>query len=589
MKKAVNAGWLWLDHNRERLNAINVFPVADGDTGTNMAQTLRSAAQGANAVASNHLGDVANSIAIYSLRGAQGNSGVILSQYFKGVADFIGGRKRLYLDGVAGAFSAGANSAYRAVKEPREGTILTVAREVAEHMQERFSSCNGLTHLLESALERGWRSVAATRRRLKALSDANVVDAGGMGFVDFIEGIYHLVKRGDLAKEAKAPEPEVIPRAVEEHSRYRYCLEFLVKGERFDTDAIKSYLESAGDSLIVACTGFGGQYYLRLHIHTDQPDKVEEFAADIGVVEDRKMDDMVAQNSAMRKWRVKLTRSRKQVIRIVTDSTCDLPSELMAFYDIEVVPLKVSFNERTCLDGVDLDADSFYAMLENSPQLPRTSQPSPGDFIERYKKILDSSANSKILSLHISSKLSGTYNSSVTAGAEFGKSIISYDTQTASVGLGTMTIAAAEMARDGWNLDEILARLDRLRAHQGLFFTLGSIEYLVRGGRIGKAHGFVGKLLGLKPILSVVDGEVVPAGKSRSEEKLIEILFAQLPEPAEDIRWAVAHARCLDKVEAIVSILRQRYKAGDVLVGELGSTVGTHAGPGAWGVYYMKG
>jgi dihydroxyacetone kinase-like predicted kinase len=136
LKRAVKAGYLWLDQNREWLNAINVFPVADGDTGTNMALTLRAAVAGAYSAKSNSLQDVADSMALHSLRGARGNSGVILSQYFKGIAEFIGRKERLHIPDIAGVFAAGADSAYKAMSEPKEGTILTVLREIAEHLSQ---------------------------------------------------------------------------------------------------------------------------------------------------------------------------------------------------------------------------------------------------------------------------------------------------------------------------------------------------------------------------------------------------------------------------------------------------------------------
>jgi hypothetical protein len=577
-----------LNHNRNRLNAINVFPVADGDTGTNMSMTLRSAAVGANSARSDSLPDVADAIALYSLRGAQGNSGVILSQYFKGVAESVKGRNRLYTNDLAETFRAGSDCAYCAVREPREGTILTVLREIAAHA-EKSTARHSMSHFLEGSLSRGRQALESTKHKIKELSDANVVDAGGQGFINFMEGIVHLIKRGEIKGENLALDSETdVPSAIEEHSAFRYCSEFLVKGLQFDIDSVRQRLEGQGDSLIVASASLGSDSYLRIHIHTDTPATVECLAASLGTLEKRKIDDMHAQNRSMRRWRTLFKRNAPKTIRIVTDSTCDLPAALAAFYGIEIIPLKVSFGDQSFLDGVDLDNFSFYRMLRELPVTPKTSQPSPGDFSQRYREILGRGDCQEVLSIHISSKLSGTYNSSRTAAGEFDQKVISFDSGTASLGMALMTIEAAEMARDGEKMDTILKRLEEIKKDQGLIFTVGTLDYLIKGGRIGRARGIVGKLLNMRPVLSLVDGEVIPVAKVRGD-KVLDKIMSLLPDDGPGYRWALGHADCPSQIELLTAILKERFAVEDVLTGEIGPTVGTHAGPGCWGVFFMKG
>jgi hypothetical protein len=554
-----------------------------------MALTLRSAAIGANSSPSDSLSDVADAIALQSLRGAQGNSGVILSQYFRGVAESIHGRKRLYLGDMGGTFRAGAESAYRSVREPREGTILTVLNEIAVHA-EKPQSRRGLGQMLESAINRGRHALEATRCKIKELSDANVVDAGGQGFLHFMEGIVHLIRRGDIVSGAgEAPIGELaIPTAVDVNSRFRFCSEFLVKAPKFDLESARNKLSEFGDSLIVASASFGPDSYLRIHIHTDSPTRVEKLAASLGVLEKRKIDDMQAQNKSMRRWRSFLRRGPARTVRIVTDSTCDLPLPLATFYGIEVVPLKVSFGDQVFLDGVDLDNLSFYRKLRDSQLSPTTSQPSPADFMARYREQFDRTDCDRILSIHLSSKLSGTLSSAVTAAREFGGKVTALDSGTVSLGMGLMAISAAEMAGDGAGIDSIISRLEELKKEQGLFFTLGTLDYLIRGGRIGRARGMMGKLLGLRPILALRDGEVVPIAKVRGE-RVMEKILALLPEEGNDYRWAVGHADSPAQVELLTEVLKERFGAGEVLAGEIGPAVGAHAGPGSWGIFYMKG
>ena len=590
LRRAIRAGYLWLNKNRELLNAINVFPVADGDTGTNMALTLQAAVAGAYSARTNSLRDVADSIALHSLRGARGNSGVILSQYFKGMAEFIGKKERLHIPDIAGVFSAGADSAYRAMSEPREGTILTVLREIGEHLQQAREKFKNIHSLLESAMERGRISLSETRVKLKVLADAGVVDAGAQGFMHFIEGINNFIKTGELTKEIDVKtDIQELPRVIEEHSRFRYCSEFLVKGSNFDTSGLKNRLKDLGDSLIVASTGRGEIEYLRIHIHTDTPRKIKDHAQSVGTIENEKIDDMKSQNKLMRRWRAGIKRDATKTVRIVTDSTCDLPKEIADFYDIEIVPLNIIFGANSYKDGVDLDRKDFYKLLSESGDFPKTSQPSPEDFSDVYKKVFGRGDAETIISLHLSANLSGTYNSALKASEEFDGKVAMFDSGTVSLGLGMMATIAGEMARNGNSLEQITGKLAKMKKSQKLFFTLESVDYLIKGGRVGKARGFLGKILGLKPILTLVNGEVQPLSKARNREKIIEKVLSLLPRDLSDGRLAVAHAADPSKVNLIMDALKGRYDLNKILTGEIGPTVGAHCGPGTWGLFFMKG
>lgn len=590
LRRAVRAGYLWLYSKRELLNAINVFPVADGDTGTNMALTLQAAVAGAYSCKTNSLRDVANSIALHSLRGARGNSGVILSQYFKGIAEFIGKRERLRIPDIAAVFSAGAESAYKAMSEPREGTILTVLREIGEHLHQAREKFKTIHTLLDSAMERGKRSVSETRGKLKVLADAGVVDAGAQGFMHFMEGINNFIKTGELTEETDSTvDIQELPRIVEEHSRFRYCSEFLVKGSNFDVPGLKNRLRDLGDSVIVASTGAGEIEYLRIHIHTDNPREIKGLAQSAGTIENEKIDDMKSQNRLMRLWRAGMKRDVTKTVRIVTDSTCDLPKEVADFYDIEIVPLNIIFGADLYKDGVDIDRKEFYKMLTESEDFPKTSQPSPDDFTNAYKRVFARGDAESVISLHLSANLSGTYNSALKASEEFGGKVTLIDSETVSLGLGIMAIAAAEMARNGISAEKITAKLAEMKKSQKLFFTLETVDYLIKGGRVGKAKGFLGKILSLKPILTLVDGEVRPLSKARNREKIIEKILSLLPTDLSEGRLAVAHAADPSKIDLIMNALEGRCDLNKILTGEIGPTVGAHCGPGTWGLFYMKG
>jgi DegV family protein with EDD domain len=164
-----------------------------------------------------------------------------------------------------------------------------------------------------------------------------------------------------------------------------------------------------------------------------------------------------------------------------------------------------------------------------------------------------------------------------------------FDSGTASLGLGLMAIAAAEMARENESPHSIIRKLEEMKKSQQLYFTLESVDYLIKGGRVGKARGFLGKFLGLKPILTLIEGEVRPLGKARSQEKIMEKILSLLPENIKDGRLAIAHAADPSKLDLLKDALEDKYDPDKILTGEIGPTVGAHCGPGTWGLFYMKG
>jgi len=351
---------------------------------------------------------------------------------------------------------------------------------------------------------------------------------------------------------------------------------------------IKNDLDSLGDSLIVAAMKSGNRTILRIHIHTDAPEHVEQYSNSIGTIESKKIEDMQAQNRAMIE-RQKRSTIRKKTIKIVTDSTCDLPPDIIARYGIEVVPLKVSFGDSTYLDGQTLSTPDFYSKLRVSEQLPKTSQPSPGDFAAKYNSILQHHENVRIISIHLSSKLSGTLNSAMNASANFKNDVMTFDTSTVSLGLGLMAIIAAEMAADGQDDSKIIQRLEALKKTHKLYLTLDTLDYLIKGGRIGKAKGFIAKILGYRPILAIEDGQVVPVARAKSEIQLMKKIRSFLPRSTPDTHWAIAHADASSKLPPIRSMLRDEIGAENILEGYIGPAVGSHAGPGTWGVICMRG
>lgn len=271
-------------------------------------------------------------------------------------------------------------------------------------------------------------------------------------------------------------------------------------------------------------------------------------------------------------------------IRIVTDSTADIPLSVREELGIEMVPLKIHFGDETYLDAVTLQSEQFYEKLSSSAVLPTTSQPSPIEFLDTYKKVIED-PEAEVISIHLSSALSGTYQSAVLAKSmlEDQAKITIVDSKSASYGIGALVVAAARAAREGKNAEEILELIHSLRANFHIYFLVDTLEYLQKGGRIGKASALFGSLLNIKPILSIdEEGEVVAVDKVRGQKKamarIVELLQKDFAGKA--IHLQVAHSNALEAARGLRELLEQHFEVKSVEYITLGPVIGTHAGPG---------
>ena len=271
-------------------------------------------------------------------------------------------------------------------------------------------------------------------------------------------------------------------------------------------------------------------------------------------------------------------------IRIVTDSTSDLPRELAEEHGVSVVAQNVLFGDEELRDGVDIGADRFFERLRDEAELPTTSQASPGAFRDAYRQLRDEGAT-EILSLHVSGKLSGTLASARQGAQEVeGVRIELVDSQLATLALGIGVLTAARAAADGASLDEARDAATDQFARTHVFFLVDTLEYLRRGGRIGRAQELVGGLLRFKPLLSLRDGEVVPVGRVRTKAKAVEELIARASAllPAE--RIGAMHAAAADELDAVTGRLRALDPDAEVVSGQIGPAIGVHTGPGMLGL-----
>ncbi|MCS7275824.1 MAG: DegV family protein [Dehalococcoidia bacterium] len=277
-------------------------------------------------------------------------------------------------------------------------------------------------------------------------------------------------------------------------------------------------------------------------------------------------------------------------VKIVTDSTADLPPELVRELDIAVVPLTVVFGDRAYKEGIDIDHDTFYRLLQESKTLPTTSAPSVGEMLQAYEEVLQEA--DELVCIHISSKLSATYNNACRAAEalrERGARIEVVDSLSVSMGMGFIVLAAARAARGGASMEQVLAIarhcVDRVR----LYFVLDTLEYLRRGGRIGRARAFLGSLLHVKPILSLRDGEVHPEGRVRTRQQARERLLQLALATPRIKEMAIGYTTDRAEAEALLERVRPMLSHAQPYLVRIGPVVGTHAGPGLLGVGTLEG
>jgi fatty acid kinase fatty acid binding subunit len=274
---------------------------------------------------------------------------------------------------------------------------------------------------------------------------------------------------------------------------------------------------------------------------------------------------------------------------IVLDSTADFPDAAERFPNWRVVPLYVNFGTESFRDGVDLTAAEFYARLPSASTLPTTSQPTPADFLACYREL---GSYERIMSLHIAARLSGTFQSAGTAAAELGDGRVrTIDTETASAAITMLGLAIQRRLERGTTDEEIDALVASYKAAHGLLFTVDTLEFLARGGRIGRARAFAGELLNVKPILSIEDSEVVPVKRVRGNRKAFQEFVDAVETRTEDIpelRFGVAHANAPERAAELVKMARDlRPQAAIEVETSLGAVIGAHAGPGAVGFFWF--
>lgn len=578
------AGAQRLFENQSLLNSINVFPVRDADTGTNLASTLRSVVD--TFIPTDNIKVTFSAIADAALVGARGNSGIIFAQFLYGISNEIKGDDNITVKEFATALKNAFKYAYDSIANPVEGTIITVMREWVEYIYLLKDYIDDFNKLIIESYKKAMEALLDTPKKLEILAKANVVDAGAKGFVFFLEGMIDFFKSGELktiVKARNAVKALFTDTSVISHEdiTFRFCSEALIIGEKINKEKIKRSVEPYGDSLVIA----GSSQKVRMHIHTDQPEIVFSRLAKYGSITYQKVDDMVMQNE--------IAEHRKWPIAIMTDSTCDLPEDVLEKYQIHVVPLSVHFGDSYFLDRVTIKPSVFYDMIDRSKVYPSTAQPSYKDFINKYS-YLGSMYNS-IIALHLSKELSGTFSNSFKASVSVSKQIETridvVNSRRLSSGLGLVVLRAAHALEAGMSHDELLSKINEWNDKNKMLVTAKTIKYMVKSGRVPAFKGAIGKLLGVKPVVKVNDiGKTELFGKPFTEKASMKLVMKQVTKMLENGKlwgYAISHAKNESSANWFAEEIEKLTGLKPAFISATSPVLGAHVGPGVVGLSLM--
>ena len=569
---------------RGHLDRINVFPVPDGDTGTNLALTFTAVGERLATTRTRHAGKLLAEAADAALDGARGNSGAIFAQYLQGLSEFLMGHERVRPEELALALASAENCARGAIQNPTEGTVLTVMRDIAAAVAPGQLPANSdFLTLLTALLSRAREAVATTRRTLASMRNADVEDAGARGLLVLLEGMADALQPGLAPATAPAGAEEGDPsaRSAADLSHvgppeHRFCTECLVTGQNVDRDGLRAELARVGSSVVVV----GGVNKARLHVHVNDPTEAFTIARRYGHVTAEKADDMVRQERSLK--------SDGRRVAIVSDSGADLPASAWDEFGIQMVPLRVTFGDESHLDKVGMTAASFWAELARNPVHPKTSQPPPGDFRRAYELL--SSHFEHVVAVSLTGRLSGTYQAAMSAAGRASKpdQLTVVDCKNVSAGQGLIVLCAAENADAGKSAGEVLAAIERAVAHTRTYGVLPDLSYAVRGGRIPKPWRWLARTLPVSYLLAItaqggvkVRGLLGRGGDRVSTLVRIATQDRLLKSGTTPLRLAIAHSDSPEAAEKLRAACVAAFaNLESIRVADLGPAYGVHGGPG---------
>ncbi len=565
-----------LQHQVE-INRINVFPVNDKDTGTNLASTVRAVID--NIKPHKSYKTTVNNIADAALMGARGNSGVIFAQFLHGLNRETRNKPIITLPEFAESVKRSIPYIYEAIANPVEGTMLTVIKEWSDFLNTKKEAIHDFKNVIIESFAVLEKSLAETTFKLKVLNKSGFVDAGAKGFVLFIKGIIDFIKNRNIRNLIVESEEKISLIHSEELSdeiiTHRFCTEAIIRNVNISKTELQLILSKNGDSVVVA----GSESICRMHVHTNHPAELFHQLKDNGTITFQKVDDMVRQQETVLK--------RKWNIAMVTDSTCDLSQELIDFYQINVVPINLNFGDNHYLDKVTIQPNQFYDLLETYAEFPKTSQINEQAFTNLYSHL--ASHYDAIIAVHLTGQFSGTYANSVKAGKriskEFNKPVHVIDSKNLSGALGLLVLKAAKNIETGESVESIIKSLERDIFQVKIFVSVRNLKFMIKGGRVSKPKGIIARMLGLNPVISMdKNGKSILFGKTFSQEASLNKIYQHIKKiSVGKTMWnyIILHANNLEGAQKAEEKMNAITGMKPVSVVNISPVIGMHGGNGA--------
>jgi DegV family protein with EDD domain len=468
---------------------------------------------------------------------------------------------------------------YEAVANPVEGTMLTVIKDWANYIYDNRNRITDFNQLFISSVDVLNNSLIATKSKLAVLTKANVVDAGARGFVFFVEGIIDFITNRNLKDliqvKAETALFEKIEEAIPEKVDFRYCTEALIKNSSIDNKSLLPILEKYGNSIVVA----GSDKMRRLHLHTNNPAGLFNELRNTGTLAFQKADDMIRQSEVVynRKWKIAL----------VTDSTCDLAQDIIDNYQINMLPINVNFGENHYLDKITIQPEQFYTLLKENKDYPKSAQVNEKSFINLYSHL--ASHYDSIIAIHLSDKLSGTFNSSQKAARaiskEFNKPISVINSKSISGALGLVILRTARAIEAGYSHDQIVNMALKWSNNLRLFVSVRTLKYLVLGGRISAVRGLIARMLNINPIVSIDEsGKAIVFDKTFNQKSNMEKVMGYITKISQEKtiwNYIVLHANNTDAAQWYLEKMETLTYLKPASVVNISPIIGANAGIGA--------
>jgi hypothetical protein len=575
------AGANKLIKNLNELNRINVYPVADKDTGSNMASTLRSVMDRISPNVSYKF--MVDQIAEAAQVGARGNSGIIMAQFLYGLSSETSEKKSISFLEFVESVQSSIPYIYESIGTPVEGTMLTVIKDWSEFLYSKRKQLEEFKQVLNESMQVLEASLKKTTDQLAVLKKHNIVDAGAKGFVVFIEGVMDFVNHGIIDR---IKSPNFIPSATAaiehlEDINYRYCTEAILKNASISLKEIKEILTKNGDSIVIN----GGKTSCRVHVHTNHPSELFHQLENFATINSPKVDDMLRQSE--------ISKNQKWKIGIVTDSTCDLPQEIIDSYQVNVMPLHLSFGDSQYLDGVTLKAKEFYELLDKSDHFPKTSQINEYTFVNTYSQMAQN--YDAIISIHLSEKFSGTFRSAQKAAERVQKElnipIHVINSRNVSGGLGLAVLRIAKAIEQGEKIDTILSQIDSWLYKTKIFVSVKSLTAMIKGGRVPPVVGRLAIFLRINPIVSLNElGESKLFGQAIGQKANINKVIKHVLNLKKDQKiwnYIILHANNLEVAQSFGIRLNDLLGKAPVEVINISPVIGMNAGEGAVSVAFQ--